>query len=202
MEQLGAQDPTISGWNVGLNSGEAAGQTVFHAHWHLIPRRDGDCEQPSALSIETPPARRIMPNTQEVSPAQSKKMSAIRRENTTAEIGVRRIPHALGLRFRLHIKRLPGTPDIILPKHQTVIIVHGCFWHRHEGCRNTTTPKTRRQFGLNKFRANAERDRRNLNDLILLGWRVLATWECELHCHQEPRKGLALALKIQSDSRR
>ena len=115
-----------------------------------------------------------------VSSVRSRNMAAIRGKDTAPELAVRRILHAMGLRFRLHRKDLPGRPDIVLPKHRTVVFVHGCFWHRHKGCRYTTTPKTRQEFWQTKFAANVERDRRNRTDLQQLGWRVIVVWECEL----------------------
>ena len=115
-----------------------------------------------------------------VSSVRSRNMAAIRGKDTAPELAVRRILNAMGLRFRLHRKDLPGRPDIVMPKHRTVVFVHGCFWHRHEGCRYTTTPKTRQEFWQTKFAANVERDRRNRTDLQQLGWRVIVVWECEL----------------------
>ena len=115
-----------------------------------------------------------------VSSVRSRNMAAIRGKDTAPELAVRRILHAMGLRFRLHRKDLPGRPDIVLPKHRTVVFVHGCFWHRHEDCRYTTTPKTRQEFWQTKFAANVERDGRNRTDLRQLGWRVIVVWECEL----------------------
>lgn len=111
--------------------------------------------------------------------SQSKIMRAVRRANTKPELLVRKQLHALGLRFRLHPRKLPGTPDIVLKKHRVVIFVHGCFWHRHDDCRYATTPKTRQDYWLPKFAANVERDARKAADLEALGWRVLVVWECE-----------------------
>ncbi len=88
--------------------------------------------------------------------------------------------HAQGFRFCLHDKRLPGKPDIVLPKWKAVIQVHGCFWHRHEGCRLTTTPATRKEFWEDKFAGNVARDRRNLELLQDAGWRTAIVWECGL----------------------
>lgn len=109
----------------------------------------------------------------------SRRMRAIRQKNTAPEVMVRRLLFRLGLRFRLHAKRLPGSPDIVLRKHSTVIFVHGCYWHRHLGCKNATTPKTNQAYWLPKFEANVERDTRKTEDLQALGWRVLIVWECE-----------------------
>lgn len=92
---------------------------------------------------------------------------------------VRRTMHAIGLRFRLHKKELPGRPDIVLSKHNTAVFVHGCFWHRHTGCKYASTPKTNQEFWLPKFEKNVERDARKEEALRALGWRVLIVWECE-----------------------
>lgn len=121
-----------------------------------------------------------MNETEVISPVRSRTMAAIPGKNTSPELAVRRMLHSMGLRFRLHRKDLPGSPDIVLSKHRTVVFVHGCFWHRHEGCRYTTNPKTRQPFWFNKFNANVERDRRSTADLERLGWRVLVVWQCEL----------------------
>ena len=110
----------------------------------------------------------------------SRMMAGIRGSNTKPEIALRKALHARGLRFRLHDKNLPGRPDIVLPKYRAVIFVNGCFWHRHEGCRYATMPATRSEFWKAKFRANVDRDKRNLNDLLEIGWRTLVVWECEL----------------------
>jgi DNA mismatch endonuclease (patch repair protein) len=107
-------------------------------------------------------------------------MSRISGRDTGPEITLRSLLHRAGYRFRLHDRNLPGRPDIVLPKHQTAILVHGCFWHRHDGCRNATTPSTRRDFWKAKFEGNVARDRANELHLADLGWRVIVVWECEL----------------------
>lgn len=107
-------------------------------------------------------------------------MSRIRSTNSKPEIVVRSLLHRMGYRFRLHRKDLPGKPDIVLPKYRTVIFVHGCFWHRHEGCRKAYQPKSRRNFWEEKFRQNKARDKKNLNFLEEKDWNVLVVWECEL----------------------
>lgn len=112
-------------------------------------------------------------------PIRSRIMSAVRQKNTGPETIVRQVLHGLGLRFRLHRKDIPGTPDIVLPKHRAVIFVHGCFWHRHRGCSKTTTPKTRVEFWQEKFGRNVDRDLRNERVLLEQGWNVLVVWECE-----------------------
>ncbi len=107
-------------------------------------------------------------------------MSRIRGKDTGPEIAVRSSLHRLGFRFRLHVNDLPGRPDIVLPKYRTVIFVHGCFWHRHKGCRFAYTPKTRTAFWTAKFAENVARDALNRQSLEGLGWRVLVIWECQI----------------------
>ena len=106
-------------------------------------------------------------------------MLAIRSKDTKPEVAVRSILHKMGYRFRLHRKSLPGTPDIVLPKRKTVVMVYGCFWHRHPKCRYATTPETRPEFWENKFRQNVERDKRTEKALSAAGWKVIRIWECE-----------------------
>ena len=115
-----------------------------------------------------------------VDPDRSRIMRSVRQTNTGPEITVRRALHGLGLRFRLHRRDLPGTPDIVLPKYKIVIFVHGCFWHRHKGCRKASTPKTRVEFWTEKFDRNVERDRRTETAVLERGWRVWTIWECEV----------------------
>lgn len=109
----------------------------------------------------------------------SQLMASISGKNTKPELKVRRAAHALGYRFRLHGAKLPGTPDLVFPKHRTVIFVHGCFWHRHGGCSKASTPTTRAQFWQAKFAANQERDARKAAALEAAGWKVRTIWECE-----------------------
>lgn len=116
----------------------------------------------------------------EVSHGRSKNMSRIRGANTKPEIAVRKLLHSEGYRFRLHANDLPGKPDIVFRSRRKVIFVHGCFWHRHEGCRNTTVPKTRTEFWLRKFSRNIERDREVQSGLIRLGWQFMIIWECQI----------------------
>jgi DNA mismatch endonuclease (patch repair protein) len=106
-------------------------------------------------------------------------MSRIRGRNTSVELSVRSVLHNLGFRFRLHRNDLPGRPDIVLPKHRTVVFVHGCFWHRHPGCGNATTPSSNSKFWKSKFEENVARDRRNIATLRRKGWRVRVVWECQ-----------------------
>lgn len=106
-------------------------------------------------------------------------MSRVRSKDTAPEKMVRSWLHARGFRFRLHRKDLPGCPDIVLPKYKTVIFVHGCFWHRHEGCKRASTPATNVEFWTEKFRKNVERDAKTKKELKALGWKVIVVWECE-----------------------
>lgn len=106
-------------------------------------------------------------------------MSRIAGRDTSPERTVRSILHRLGYRFRLHRSDLPGKPDIVLPRYRTVVLVHGCFWHRHAGCRFAYTPKSNRQFWTAKFDGNKVRDKQVLRQLRRLNWRVIVIWECE-----------------------
>lgn len=110
----------------------------------------------------------------------SRMMAGIRGRDTKPELLLRRALHALGLRYRLHHRGLPGRPDLVFPRRRAVVFVHGCFWHRHENCRYATTPVTRPDFWMQKFRSNVERDRRNQHALLAAGWRVAIVWECLL----------------------
>jgi DNA mismatch endonuclease, patch repair protein len=112
-------------------------------------------------------------------------MSRIKGKNTKPEIIVRSILHRMGYRFRLHVKNLPGRPDIVLPKYKTAIFVHGCFWHRHRGCKNCTTPSNRRDFWITKLEGNATRDRLHRKSLKKLGWQAFTIWECEIKKAEE-----------------
>lgn len=110
----------------------------------------------------------------------SEVMSKIKGSNTGPERAVRSMLHRLGYRFTLNNKHLPGKPDIVLPKYSTVIFVHGCFWHRHRGCKYAYTPKTRVEFWTKKFEENKRRDRLVTAELKNLGWKVMVVWECEI----------------------
>lgn len=110
----------------------------------------------------------------------SKMMSGIRGKNTRPEIAVRRALHRNGLRYRLHVRDLPGKPDIVLPRHRAIVNVHGCFWHRHPGCRFATTPSNNAEFWRAKLEGNVDRDKRTDEQLAFLGWRVFTVWECEV----------------------
>jgi DNA mismatch endonuclease, patch repair protein len=108
-------------------------------------------------------------------------MAAIGSKDTKPELLVRSWIHRQGLRFRLHRRDLPGTPDLVFPMYKTALFVNGCFWHRHARCRYATMPATNRTFWQGKFRANIARDRRSVLDLRRTGWHVLIIWECELN---------------------
>lgn len=107
-------------------------------------------------------------------------MSRIKGKDTAPEILLRKLLHREGFRFRLHVPDLPGKPDIVLKKHKTVIFVHGCFWHRHEGCAGATVPKTRTDFWMRKFEGTVKRDQLKQRQLEEMGWLVLIVWECDL----------------------
>jgi DNA mismatch endonuclease (patch repair protein) len=110
----------------------------------------------------------------------SRMMAGIRGKNTKPELSLRSALHRLGLRYRLHVAGLPGRPDIVLPKHHAAIEVHGCFWHRHEHCSFCTTPASNMRFWKSKFGDTVKRDKRNVETLRKLGWRVAIVWECSV----------------------
>lgn len=126
-------------------------------------------------------------------------MSRVGGKNTTPEMVVRRMAHSLGLRFRLHRKDLPGTPDIVFPKWKVAIFVHGCFWHRHPGCAKASTPKSRIDFWQCKFDSNVRRDEKNAELLRDLGWSVITVWECETKSSERVREKLAQIFGIRVD---
>ena len=106
-------------------------------------------------------------------------MSKIRSKNTKPEIAVRSKLHKAGYRFRLHVKGLPGKPDIVLPKYNTIIFINGCFWHRHKNCQYSYTPKSRVGFWKDKFEKNVLRDKKVIKQLKKKGWKVKIVWECQ-----------------------
>lgn len=135
-----------------------------------------------------------------VSPAaRSANMAAIRGKNTRPEIAVRKLLHRMGLRFRLHRKDLPGHPDIVLPRHRLAIFVHGCFWHRHEGCSRANAPKSRSDYWQAKFARNAARDERQQNLLRQGGWKVLTVWECKAKDAEHVEAAVRSALARRSE---
>lgn len=107
-------------------------------------------------------------------------MSCIKGKNTKPEEIVRKYLFSQGFRYRKNYKRLPGTPDIVLPKYRTVIFVNGCFWHGHQGCRYFVVPKTNTDFWMNKIDTNRIRDQKKISELEAMGWKVIVIWECEL----------------------
>lgn len=114
-------------------------------------------------------------------------MSRIKGRNTKPEVLVRRFLHSKGFRFLLHCKKLPGRPDIVLPKYKTVILVHGCFWHGHKGCRYFVVPKTRTAWWLEKISSNRQRDQDNSAGLRKGGWKILTIFECDLKAEKRER---------------
>ena len=118
-------------------------------------------------------------------------MAKIRPSNTFPELALRRELHRLGLRFTLGNRQLPGKPDIVLPRHKAVVFVHGCFWHRHQGCKIATTPKSNTTFWREKFDRNVARDRRVVDELVHTGWRVFVAWECGLQSGSRARETAA-----------
>ena len=109
----------------------------------------------------------------------SRMMGRIRGKDTKPEVAVRRVAHALGYRFRLHSRDIPGTPDLAFPGRRKVVFVHGCYWHRHEGCSFAYTPKSNTEFWTNKFDRNVARDAEVLTTLRQEGWDSLIIWECQ-----------------------
>jgi DNA mismatch endonuclease (patch repair protein) len=109
----------------------------------------------------------------------SRVMARVRSRDTTPEKRVRSWLHRKGYRFRLHREDLPGCPDIVLPKYKTAIFVHGCFWHRHEGCKRASMPEAHKDYWLTKFERNVVRDERVQQELRDQGWQVVVVWECE-----------------------
>jgi DNA mismatch endonuclease (patch repair protein) len=129
-----------------------------------------------------------------VSPAdRSRMMAGIKGKNSQPELLVRRLLFGSGYRFRLHRPDLPGTPDIVMPGRKVAIFVHGCFWHLHQGCRYAKLPATRPDFWKAKLEANVDRDRRSVEKLQALGWRVLCVWECSTR-DAETAAGLQAAM--------
>lgn len=125
-------------------------------------------------------------------------MSRVRAKNTKPEIAVRRAAHALGLRFRLHRRDLPGTPDLVFPRLRVALFVHGCFWHRHEGCAKASTPSSRVEFWAEKLSGNVARDARKQAALLEAGWRPVIIWECETRKPDELREIIRRRLSIPS----
>ena len=124
----------------------------------------------------------------------SRNMAHVKGKDTKPEKLVRSLLHGMGYRFRLHIKTLPGKPDIVLPRYRAAIFVHGCFWHGHEGCRRATIPATRTEFWESKISGNKERDLRNIAALEDLGYRCLTVWQCEMKDSENLKQRLSAFL--------
>lgn len=126
-----------------------------------------------------------------------KNMQHIRSKDTKPEIVIRKFLFSKGFRYRKNDRRLPGHPDIVLPKYHTVVFVHGCFWHRHPGCLKASTPTNNHEFWQRKFDANVERDCKQQNQLKEMGWHVIVVWECEISNKKKRMERLeALAKEI------
>ena len=110
-----------------------------------------------------------------------KRLSSVKSVGTKPELFVRKYLHGLGYRYTLNDKKLPGKPDIVLKKYKTIIFVHGCYWHRHEGCVKASNPKKNKIFWKEKFNKNIFRDKKIQNELLMMGWTVFVLWECELN---------------------
>jgi len=113
-------------------------------------------------------------------------MASVGQRNTGPEMSLRRALHRLGLRYRLHDRKLPGSPDLVFPGFKSAVFVHGCFWHVHKGCKFAKEPVSRQDFWRAKFEANQKRDRKNYNSLLASGWRVLVVWECAIKGKKAP----------------
>lgn len=126
-------------------------------------------------------------------------MTRIRAKDTVPELAVRRMAHRLGYRFRLHRQDLPGTPDLVFPSLHKVILVHGCFWHQHNGCKSATTPQVRQAYWLPKLARNKQRDKSVRRSLRRCGWNTLVIWECETKnvCNLEVKLTKFLRQKIE-----
>jgi DNA mismatch endonuclease (patch repair protein) len=128
----------------------------------------------------------------------SRMMARIRNRDTAPEMAVRRELYRLGIRYRLHNGKLPGRPDIVIGRLRTVIFVHGCYWHRHPGCRLAYTPKSNVEFWQRKLEGNTKRDAENQARLVEMGWRVIVIWECETRDRTTLRERLAKLLGMES----
>lgn len=127
-------------------------------------------------------------------------MSRIRGKDTKPEIIVRKFLHANGFRYRLHVNNLPGKPDIVLSKYNTVIFVHGCFWHAHEGCKYFKIPQTKTEWWKEKLFGNKKRDEMHIGQLKNMGWNVIVVWECELKSKEKEQILKELAIQIEDSN--
>jgi DNA mismatch endonuclease (patch repair protein) len=122
-------------------------------------------------------------------------MQAVRGKGTKPELRVRKAAHRLGYRFRLHRKDLPGKPDLVFPSRRLCLFVHGCFWHRHSGCKKSSIPETNKDFWLEKFGKNVGRDAHVRMELEKMGWRVVVIWECETNSPEQLERTLKAILQ-------
>ena len=122
-------------------------------------------------------------------------MSKIRSGDTKPEIIVRSLLHVMGYRFRLHQKKLPGKPDIVLRRFNTVIFVNGCFWHNHKNCKRSNIPKSNRAYWERKIHKNVARDKKNIKELGRMGWTVIVIWECQVKNAEKIKKLISSKLK-------
>ena len=125
----------------------------------------------------------------------SRNMSSIGHKDTQPELRVRKFLHSQGYRYRLHRKELPGKPDIVLPKYQTCILIHGCFWHRHDCKNGRHLPKSNVRFWAEKLEGNKKRDKRNIRELKKLGWNVVTVWECQTNSQEDIKKNIPTVFK-------
>jgi DNA mismatch endonuclease (patch repair protein) len=132
-----------------------------------------------AAKPKRPNLANVVPEPAPVSPERSAQMALVKAKDTKPEIRVRKAAHAMGLRYRLNVRKLPGSPDLVFPGRKVVLFVHGCFWHRHKSCKATRTPKSRVAFWEQKFSENMARDQSAYRALRNAGWRVFIIWECE-----------------------
>jgi DNA mismatch endonuclease, patch repair protein len=146
-----------------------------HQFWSVRPKHFG----PNLFRLKLGDRKTAVVDT--LSPHErSQRMGLVRGKNTKPELLVRRLVHRLGFRYRLHVSKLPGNPDLVFPRRRSVIFVHGCFWHRHRGCPLCRLPKSRLDFWKPKLEGNRKRDSRNQRELRNEGWRFLVVWECQL----------------------
>ncbi len=131
----------------------------------------------------------------------SRIMAAVKSKDTTPEIAVRRLVHSLGYRYRLHVRSLPGTPDLVFPRLRKIINVNGCFWHMHS-CARCRVPSSRRDYWTAKMRRNAARDKRTQRELRQTGWRVLVIWECQTSLSHEDRLRARIIAFLEKDAKR
>jgi DNA mismatch endonuclease, patch repair protein len=135
----------------------------------------------------------------EISPERSAIMRAVKQKNTGPEMAVRKLLYSMGFRYRLHRRNLPGSPDIVLAKRKIVVFVHGCFWHRHPGCKRASYPKANEDYWEPKFASNVQRDKSKERQLEELGWRVVTIWECQTQEPENLRLMLAQLLGASSE---